>query len=514
MKVVVIGLDGVSWSVINEFNLPNIRKVVENGVEANLESSMPFVTFPAWKCYSTGKNPGKLGVYWWCRISFRLKKILFHNSLSFKSEDFWDHLSREGKKVGIFYMPGTYPPKKLNGFEISGPLALEEKGFSEPRYLEDELKKRGYKHRLDIPPDRNPKKFYEWVKNMVNIKFDFTEDNLEDVDFFHLTIYYIDVFLHYFWLSEKTGELLKLIDKRIGRLLKKDVNIFLMSDHGMGELKGIFYINDWLKKRRLLVGRNVFDVLFKLGLNRNNLLRFFRAIGMLSFLKKIIPKETRRAIPTRDGIVRVRGLERKVDWKKTNIIATAEGPVYITPFLGEKEKNILVKNLKTELLRLEHPNTGDKVIKKAYEASEVYSGPYVDEAPDLVLYQNDGYEISGALHENPIVFAEDMKEVPWIANHRLMGIFAAFGPDIRKGERLKKVRIYDIAPTILHMFGLPVPKDIDGRVLKEIFKKSSEVAKRRVKYSEPEEVRTEKYRLSEKEEMVIKERLKALGYLD
>ena len=66
-KLIVLGLDGGTWNVIKPLikqgKLPTIAKLMENGTYGDLESSTPYYTFPAWKCYSTGKNPGKLGVY-------------------------------------------------------------------------------------------------------------------------------------------------------------------------------------------------------------------------------------------------------------------------------------------------------------------------------------------------------------------------------------------------------------------------------------------------------------------
>ena len=67
MKLVVIGLDSASWNVlmplIEAGDLPTIERLMTTGVRGYLRSSVPPITFPAWKCYSTGKNPGKLGVY-------------------------------------------------------------------------------------------------------------------------------------------------------------------------------------------------------------------------------------------------------------------------------------------------------------------------------------------------------------------------------------------------------------------------------------------------------------------
>lgn len=73
----------------------------------------------------------------------------------------------------------------------------------------------------------------------------------------------------------------------------------------------------------------------------------------------------------------------------------------------------------------------------------------------------------------------------------------AYGPDIRsEGLRLTGSKIYDITPTILHIFGLPIPQDIDGRVLTEIFKSDSEPAKRPVTYEKVNEREKIKSRIS------------------
>jgi arylsulfatase A-like enzyme len=69
-------------------------------------------------------------------------------------------------------------------------------------------------------------------------------------------------------------------------------------------------------------------------------------------------------------------------------------------------------------------------------------------------------------------------------DHRTEGILIAFGPDMGQSEELKKFKIYDIAPTILHMFDIPIPKDTDGRVLKEIFMEGSELKRKEIKYQE------------------------------
>lgn len=67
MRVLVIGLDGATWDLLEplakEGKLQTLRNLMEGGVWGNLESTIPPVTVPAWVSFATGMNPGKLGVF-------------------------------------------------------------------------------------------------------------------------------------------------------------------------------------------------------------------------------------------------------------------------------------------------------------------------------------------------------------------------------------------------------------------------------------------------------------------
>ena len=101
--------------------------------------------------------------------------------------------------------------------------------------------------------------------------------------------------------------------------------------------------------------------------------------------------------------------------------------------------------------------------------------------PDLVVVPREGVEVYCGLKGSMTL--ECMPH--WRANHRRKGIFIAYGKDIKKSAKIKDVRIFDVAPTILFMFGKPIPKDMDGRVLREIFKESSSLARRKPRFVDP-----------------------------
>ena len=55
------------------------------------------------------------------------------------------------------------------------------------------------------------------------------------------------------------------------------------------------------------------------------------------------------------------------------------------------------------------------------------------------------------------------------AEHRQFGIFVANGPGLKKDQRIHGASLIDICPTLLHLFGLPVGEDMDGKALLDIY---------------------------------------------
>jgi hypothetical protein len=59
------------------------------------------VTFPNWKCYSSGKNPGGFGVYWFERIRLADERIDIMNRTDFDTAEYWDYLNEAGYTTGV-----------------------------------------------------------------------------------------------------------------------------------------------------------------------------------------------------------------------------------------------------------------------------------------------------------------------------------------------------------------------------------------------------------------------------
>jgi len=126
----------------------------------------------------------------------------------------------------------------------------------------------------------------------------------------------------------------------------------------------------------------------------------------------------------------------------------------------QEDKDELAQAIKEQLLDVRCSITGEPVIEASYTAEDVYSGEYADRAPDVLFTPKRGYRMA-VLMSDTVTSAIDRNG----GAHRPVGMFAAAGPDIEHTEELLEARLYDIAPTLLKMYGLPVPDDMDGNPL-------------------------------------------------
>ena len=508
-KVVVIGLDGAEWNLIQPWTekgkLPTFKRLMQSGVWGELESTLPPVTFPAWKGYSTGKNPGKLGVYWWVDIDFERRKFIIHDSTSFKSQEFWDFMGRKNIKVGIINMPSTFPPKRLNGFMIAGFPASDGSKFTYPLELKEKLvRKFGYRinprHHIHV----YEKEALDEIRELVVKRFEVAVEYISEVDFMHLTIFYLDDVQHFFWRKKKLLlEFYQAIDTRISELMDligDEGYVFIMSDHGFTGLSDTFYVNEWLSREGYLVKKKTYvNVAHKFGFTQDRVVNLGKKTRLFPVLLSRLPRRAlmklKKMLPLSEGKTQEEGVESIIDWDRSLAVALKQGPVYLNKrkLAGDRYKD-LVEELKNELLSLIHPKTQKKIIGKVFEKKEIYSGEFTDRAPDLLVIPEKGYEVDMALSLHSEEGDAQDREYEtmnrnrrqvfnkWIATHRRHGIFLAHGPDVRRGSKVEDTQIYDLAPTLLHIFNIPIPRDIDGRVLTEIFRKGSKSAKRRVEY--------------------------------
>lgn len=563
-KVVVIGLDGATFDLldpwIEEGRLPALRRIAEQGGRRVLTSTIPPHSFPAWASFYTGMNPGRHGIF-----SFYMREPDRYRWRPVDAGDrravaLWEILTAHGLRGGFLNIPLTYPPEPLNGVMISGWLGTPSlsSSFTYPPELKDHLLRRfGSDSILEPDPYNQDPTIYlrdllASIDTQTRIVLELNRQHRFDVT---VAVFgQVDRVQHFFWKQmdagypghdPKTSEALKTairqvyeaVDLAIDRILAQEpgATVFILSDHGTGPYERDLYLDAWLEREGYLVRRGRGGTP---GLAGWSACSPHRAVtGTYYWLKRWLPSGLRGYVKARaqSGLLaRIRSLAMspmtfEVDWERTRAYSIDEGRIYLNLRGREPagcvspgaESARLLEEIRAGLMQLVDPQTGKPVVESVYLAEELYEGAAMSRAPDLILscerlgYQikpspaGAGGELFGSTHRWPGITLEHS------ANHRVEGVFLAAGPSVRRGARLPSARIIDLAPTILYCLGLPIPSDMDGRVLLDLFEPSFTQA-------HPVEMGQEAgYRgssgsreMDQEELEVVRRRLRGIGYLE
>lgn len=472
-RTFVVGLDGASWKLLKPWleadELPNIAALRSAGTWAEHRSCLPPVTFPNWKCYSSGKNPGGFGVFWFEHVDLANERIETANGRDFHTAELWDYLNDSGYSTGVVNMPTMHPPRDLDGPVVSGgPDAVEGEyrslstGYTSPESLAGELEDR-FDYRVHPDPllssndERGAE--VEAILDVLDSRFEvalhlFEERNL---DFMHVTLFYLNVLHHFFWDEEPTLRAWQLVDEWVGRLSDlENTNLVLVSDHGSAQTTTEFYINEWLAENGYQARRRtVEDVLRTAGIDREKVLQIAKRAGIVDFLARTVPERLQQLVPQQAGLKRGRKLEA-IDLSRTKAVASSQGPIYLNPtFDTEVLRDELVADLR-DIADAE----GD-LFAAVHRGEDVYSGPYVEDGPEIVVDQRPGVHVNDGIGGGSIHTEPDR----WAAENTPYGIFVADGPDFEASGELDRISILDIAPTLLAAADSPVPTDMGGEVL-------------------------------------------------
>ncbi|MGZ0745919.1 alkaline phosphatase family protein [Haloparvum sp. AD34] len=472
-RTFVVGLDGASWRLLDPWiedgTLPNLAALREESSWAETRSCLPPVTFPNWKCYSSGKDPGDFGVYWFERVDLDAETIEVMNGGDFDTVELWDYLNDEGQSAGIINMPTMYPPREIDDVVVAGgPDAVEgeyrsiDSGYTHPPGLDDELADR-FDYSVHPEPllSGNDERGAEVdaILDLLEKRFEVAVTLAEerDLEYVHVTLFYLNVLHHFFWDEEPSKRAWQLVDEWIGKLDDMDdTNLVLMSDHGSAPTTTEFYVNEWLAEQGYQAReRTVEDVLRPLGLDRENLLRVAKKAGVVDLLAETIPERIQQLIPQREGAKRARKLEA-IDLARTQAVASGQGPIYLNDdFDVESVRESLMADLR------EVKDDEGKLFTGVYKGEEVYDGPYADEAPEIVVDMRPGVHVNDGIGGGEVTTAPDR----WAAENTPHGIFLASGPDFEARGQLDGMSILDMAPTLLAAHDCDVPTDMQGEVL-------------------------------------------------
>jgi len=148
--------------------------------------------------------------------------------------------------------------------------------------------------------------------------------------------------------------------------------------------------------------------------------------------------------------------------------------VFSSWLLKEEETKLLENEIIEALASLESPYDGKPVFAHIFKREEIFPGPYARFAPHIMLVPREEYWVD---HE----FGSDIIEKKSHVNHHLIGLFGILGEGVRCGEYLGTISIYDVTPTVLHYFNVPIDFRMDGKPLKEAFEYGSFFVRRPIR---------------------------------
>lgn len=481
VPTIVFGLDGGHFELLEPWieagELPNIQRVIDDGVSGNLRSVLPPVTSPNWKAYSTGKNPGKIGIFWWENVDTDNHRVYYPSSRKHANPEFWEYLADE-HATGVVNVPTTYPPKEIGEFLIAGAPDGENTEYTHPEELEERLH-RDFDYRVlkEGRLDANRDAAADEILELIDLRFDvartlYEEKNLE---FLQVTTFYLNSLHHFLWDHEYTREAWERIDDHLGWFLKQDCNVVLMSDHGSNPIRTVFNVNAWLEQEGFLVtDTGVADTLYRMGITTDQLVRVTNRLGVSSIAKRLAPEQLLAYLPDDSGAVNKEGKTDTIVWSETDAVASGQGPIYLTADRGDSSYDRVRDEIKADLESLTD-STGNPVAEAVMYGEDVYDGPFLDEAPDLVIDQAPNVHIPGGLGQSSVFGSPEADG--WRAENKRQGLFAAAGPDFAT-EAVSDLSILDLAPTILHLFARPIPADMDGEVRTDVFASESDARAR------------------------------------
>jgi predicted AlkP superfamily phosphohydrolase/phosphomutase len=554
-RVLVVGLDGATFDLIEPWKeeLPHLARLMDKGAWGPLRSTVPPVTFPAWTSLMTGVNPGQHGIFDFTQRVPGTYRVEFVNATYRQRPSAWRLLSQAGRRVGVMGLPASYPPEAVNGFTISGfdsPVATGiDRSFVYPPDLYDEIRQAvGAYEITDFQELRVGPGWHEMaLDKLLHAARRRTEIagyllDREAWDCFFVHFGESDTVAHHFWAfhdpdsprydAERARELghairtvYRALDRAVGGLVDRagdGATVLIVSDHGSGGTGAwVVHLNRWLEQQGWLR----FAPAGVAGWGAERVKRLGLALPA-ALQEWVFRGPLRHLVGRLESGARLGG----IDWAGTQAFSEE---VNTFPALwlnvrgrepeGTVEPGKEYKALRSEILSrladLRHPETGARVVSRTWRREELYSGPAVELAPDIVLEPalDRGYAYTllasggqpgSALRRLAPAECLGAKGGSMNGSHRSEGVLIMAGPNVGRGVHLDGAHITDVAPTLLHLLGVEVPTDLDGRALAEA--PLTPDLERQVTVRSVPEAEPSPY--SAGESAVISSRLRGLGY--
>jgi predicted AlkP superfamily phosphohydrolase/phosphomutase len=482
-KVILFGLDGATYTVLDDLMarglMPNLVKFCQEGVRTTMMSSIPPLTPPAWSTLVTGRSPGHHGVL--CFLQYAnaaSSSVQIVSSRQLTEPTLWAMVNKQGVRSGSLNFVAHNPAPKIDGWVIPGWVSWRwMRTLSHPSGVIDQLKKEvpgfdvkslaldfeeetkavagaeldEYGSWIDLHLDRE-RQWFNAAKYLLKTDpvglFGIVFDGVDKLQ--HLLWHYLDPAMapenpspEFLKVRELAWSYFRQIDDLLGETVRTwgdEATIMICSDHGFTNSWEILYINAWLAQR-----------------------------GYLAWGEDE-PTQEEGTLQLEGKFYGLKGFDMANT--KAYCLTTTSNGIYINvkgqrdeTGIPPEEYTALRDEIKHKLLTdCKDPETGEPLITGIWTREEAFSGPHMENAPDLTVELRDFGFIS--VRRTNSIYA---KRPRVMGTHHPKGILVARGPGIRSQAEAGTVHLKDVAPTTLYCMDLEIPAGLEGRVIEDLF---------------------------------------------
>jgi len=383
-RLVILGLDGLPYSLARTLclagKLPNLAALALSPESRPIRAELPELSPVNWTSCITGVNPGGHGVFGFSRIDPATYALSLTDSAAIKAPTLFERLGERGLVSKVINLPGAYPAKPIKGMIVAGFVAHDPARAVHPPFLASILAAEGYQLEADTTRGAaDPDYLLSQVRATLCGRASILELFWPDLawDLFMLVLTETDRIFHFFYPAVANpehalhGAFLEFLaewDRLIGRVLERyeslpePKRLVVLADHGFTRCRTEVDLNAWLMGQGLLK---------------------FAARGAGEFDSRAMSLHETAAFALDPGRIYINAKER-----------------FARGVLHQYAAEALKIEIREALLTLSFG--GEPVMAAVHDGREIYSGPFVAKAPDLICEARPGFSLTGKFDRTDI----------------------------------------------------------------------------------------------------------------
>ena len=542
-RLVILGLDGATWTVLDPLLrlglMPNLDALLKGAASGTLRSVVPPVTTAAWTSLMTGCSPARHGVFDHRYYDLETDQMKVNHAARQRVPTMWQLLSQAGRSVVSLNVPGTFPPPQVRGVVVAGMDAPHiDAALSGYPEFAARLRSEVPGYTLRYFWKRAPQSLEELTENARLTCESFqaraegglcADRHVPDWSVLMVQFQNLDPFQHRCWNFlnvDDTGidrpewnaaarSVLKGLDDAMGLLLeladRRSASVLVVSDHGFGPCLGRVHVN------RVLIDAGIACLPGVAGKLRRRVKQARENLRLWS-VKRGDPEARSSSF---DLSVQA---QFPFDWKRTLAFAPHQDTaamVYLNttahrlgaPLRTYRQIDDARAAAAQALAEARHPETGAPLFPQIVDMAATHKvDPAREGYPDLIALPEENYWVRTKLAPGR-AWVEPDANLP--GTHRPEGILVVAKEGVEAGRTLK-ADLRDVAPTVLSLFGEPIPEHMEGKAVpfdgnapRLTLREDAPVTG----LAGPHKPQTQ-FEYTPEEQAIIEQRLADLGYLE